>query len=312
MQSPVQSLHRVMARVESSAALDRVADELSKVGAPIRSRPRLHGVLTGRWLGHTLHPALVLVPAGCWAGAAILDATGPGSLAARRLIGAGVVAAGPAIVTGTAEWIDTGGAERRVGVLHALSNDAAVTAMALSWFARRRGSNWLGLGLAGVGLAAVGLGGYLGGHLAYVRGVAVNTTAFQSGPDRWQRLVRFGELAEGSPTRVDVDALEYVAVRDGEGVRVLENRCTHRGGPLSQGDVVDGCIRCPWHGTQFRLADGEVQVGPGSVPQPAYETRVVDGWVEIRRDEPGALRSSPVGARRGLDDAETGAAQFSR
>jgi nitrite reductase/ring-hydroxylating ferredoxin subunit len=312
MQSPVKSLQRVMSRIESATALDRVAEVLEQAGAPIRSRQRLHSALTGRWLGHTLHPALVLVPAGCWAGAAILDASGPGSAAARRLVGAGVVAAGPAVLTGTAEWIDTGGAERRVGVAHALSNDVAVTAMTLSWLARRRGATWLCVGLAGVGLAAVGLGGYLGGHLAYVRGVAVNTTAFQSGPDRWQRIVRFDELTPGAATRVEVDSLEYVAVRRDDGVRVLENRCTHRGGPLNEGEVVDGCIECPWHGTRFRLDDGEVVVGPGAVPQPAYETRVVEGWVETRRQEFGALRVEPVGARRGLDDAEPGTAQLTR
>jgi nitrite reductase/ring-hydroxylating ferredoxin subunit len=149
------------------------------------------------------------------------------------------------------------------------------------------------------GLGAVGISGYLGGHLAYVRGVGVNTTAFQSGPDSWQRIADLGDLSTGSPTQIDLDGLALVAVRRGDSVAVLEDRCTHRGGPLSEGEVAGTCIRCPWHDSLFSLDDGSVERGPASIPQPSYRVRVVDGSVEIERDEPGGLRVNPVGARRG-------------
>jgi nitrite reductase/ring-hydroxylating ferredoxin subunit/uncharacterized membrane protein len=255
--------------------------------------------LTGRWLGHSVHPALVAVPIGCWTGTVILDAMAPGSSAARRLIGAGVLGALPAASTGMADWIDTAGAERRVGTAHALANDVAVTAFALSWFARRRGATWLGVTLSGIGLGAVAAAGHLGGHLAYARGVGVNTTAFQSGPTRWQAVIDFADLEPDVPAQVDVEGMELVAVRRDDAVHVLEDRCTHRGAPLSDGTIVDGCIECPWHASRFDLVDGSVRRGPASVPQPVYETRAVDGRVEIRRDELGSLRADPVGASRG-------------
>jgi nitrite reductase/ring-hydroxylating ferredoxin subunit/uncharacterized membrane protein len=295
--TPAQPLHHLLDRIESSTALDEVAERLGTLGAPIRSRRRLHGALTGRWAGHTMHPAVVLVPVGCWIGASVLDATGSGSVAARRLVGTGILGAGPAIVTGLAEWVDTDGAERRVGVAHAIVNNVALVAMVGSWLARRRGRTGVGVALSTVGVAAVGAGGYLGGHLAYVRGVAVNTTAFQSGPQEWERLVRVDDLTPGVPARVVLDGLAYAVVSSVDGVDVLEDRCSHRGGPLSEGQVVDGCIECPWHGSRFRLDTGEVALGPGAVPQPVYATRVVDGWVEICRDELGSLRADPVGAR---------------
>jgi nitrite reductase/ring-hydroxylating ferredoxin subunit/uncharacterized membrane protein len=294
--TPARPLHHLLDRIESSTALDEVAERLGTLGEPIRSRRRLHDALTGRWAGHTMHPAVVLVPVGCWIGATVLDVTGPGSIAARRLVGTGILGAGPSIATGLAEWIDTEGAERRVGVAHAIVNNVALAAMVLSWLARRRGATGRGVVLSAVGVTAVGIGGYLGGHLAYVRGVAVNTTAFQSGPRQWERLAPVEGLADGVPARLESGGLAYVAVRRGDRVDVLEDRCSHRGGPLSEGLVVDGCIECPWHGSRFRLDTGEVVRGPGAVPQPAYKTRIVDGWVEIRRDEPGSLRADPVGA----------------
>ena len=135
--------YRFVDRIERSEVLDRVADKLAAVVRPLAARPVVGDALTGRWLGHSVHPALVAVPIGCWTGAVILDAMAPGSSAARRLIGAGVLGALPAASTGMADWIDTAGAERRVGTAHALANDVAVTAFALSWFrvvAVRRGS----------------------------------------------------------------------------------------------------------------------------------------------------------------------------
>jgi nitrite reductase/ring-hydroxylating ferredoxin subunit/uncharacterized membrane protein len=289
-------IHRLVDRLERERSLDPIADKLAAIGRPLQQRPALNDALTGRWLGHSVHPALVLVPMGCWFGSAVLDASTPGSAAARRLTGVGVLAAAPAALTGAAEWLDTGGAERRVGTAHAIANDVAVTAFALSWLARRRGANGVGLGLSIVGMGAIAVSGYLGGHLAYVRGVAVNTTAFQSGPTDWQAVGRLDGMPDGVATRLDVEGPELVAVRDGDEVHVLEDRCTHRGGPLSEGEVIDGCVECPWHGSRFDLADGRVRRGPAAVAQPVYETRVVDGHVEVRRTELGDLRAHVVGA----------------
>ncbi len=175
-------LHRFVDRIERTELLDRVAEKLATVSQPLATRPFVRDALTGRWLGHSVHPALVAVPIGCWTGALILDATAPGSAAARRLVGVGVLSALPAASTGAADWLDTAGAERRVGTAHALANDVAVTAFALSWFARRRGATWLGVGLSGIGLGAVAVAGHLGGHLAYRAGLA--STPPRSSPDR--------------------------------------------------------------------------------------------------------------------------------
>ncbi|MBK7623834.1 MAG: Rieske (2Fe-2S) protein [Kineosporiaceae bacterium] len=51
-------------------------------------------------------------------------------------------------------------------------------------------------------------------------------------------------------------------------MHVLAHTCSHLGGPLSQGEVVDDCIVCPWHGSAFRLTDGSVRHGPATARSP--------------------------------------------
>jgi nitrite reductase/ring-hydroxylating ferredoxin subunit len=49
-----------------------------------------------------------------------------------------------------------------------------------------------------------------------------------------------------------------VAIRTNGAIRVLADRCSHMSGPLSDGELADGCLICPWHGTVFRVDDGSV------------------------------------------------------
>ena len=57
----------------------------------------------------------------------------------------------------------------------------------------------------------------------------------------------------------------------------LAERCSHQGGPLHEGELVDDRVRCPWHASEFVLADGSVAHGPASAPQPVYDARDDDG-----------------------------------
>jgi nitrite reductase/ring-hydroxylating ferredoxin subunit len=72
-------------------------------------------------------------------------------------------------------------------------------------------------------------------------------------------------------------------MRDRGELVALSDRCAHRGGPLHEGEVQDGCIVCPLHGSRFRLRDGSVELGPSAYPQPVWEIRARDGRVEVRR-----------------------------
>jgi len=83
--------------------------------------------------------------------------------------------------------------------------------------------------------------------------------------------------------RRSIDGVAVLVAREkGDTVHVLADGCSHLGGPLSEGTISDGCVRCPWHGSVFRLADGWNVRGPVTAPQPAFDARVTDGRVEVR------------------------------
>jgi uncharacterized membrane protein len=169
-----KQLHEVVSRIESAQQLDRPAKAAQSVARRALRSHKVDAVLRGEPIGHPLHPALVAVPMGSWLSASVLDLTGGNGQAAQRLVAFGCLAALPTAAAGAADWVRTTGPERRVGFLHAGINDLALGVYLLSWRSRVRGRRGTGalLSLAGGGLVAAG--GWLGGHLAYRRGVGVD------------------------------------------------------------------------------------------------------------------------------------------
>src|SRR5579875_2183847 len=283
-------LTTVAQRVEGAAFLDGPADLLARAWAPLARRSR--SLLSGSWLGHPLHPALVAGPLGFFSAATAMDALGQPE-AARKLVGAGLLASGPTALTGLSDWLDTSGAERRVGLAHLALNSLAVGLYAASYRRRRAGRQPSGMALAGAGAAVMGASAWLGGHLAYGLGVGVDTNAFSAGAVDWTEVE--GRPAEdGSPMPTSVGSTALVASRQGDRVCVLADRCSHRGGPLSEGTVRGGTITCPWHGSRFDLATGKVVSGPAVVAQPVYEAEEVAGRLRVRRNEQRTLRTNPA------------------
>lgn len=273
-------------------ALDAVGDaeELDVVVEPlgrfVRGLPlgRLRGVLHGRPLGHPLHPALVQLPVGAWLSAAVLDLVPGAEDAARRLVAVGVVAAAPAAWTGWVDWAEQREQQKRTGLLHAASMASAAALYGGSWAARSRGCGRLGRALGLMGLVAVGGGAAIGGHLAYRQAAGANKAepVVHLVEPGWHTVGRTEDFAVGRAERRTVGEVPVLVVReDGDVFRVLADRCSHFSGPLSQGEVADGCVTCPWHGSVFRLSDGWNVGGPATAPQPCFATRTVDGSLQV-------------------------------
>ena len=64
-------------------------------------------------------------------------------------------------------------------------------------------------------------------------------------------------LADGVPLRGHVDGEAVIVVRRGDDVYAIGATCSHYGGPLADGLVVDDTVRCPWHHACFSLRTGE-------------------------------------------------------
>jgi nitrite reductase/ring-hydroxylating ferredoxin subunit/uncharacterized membrane protein len=282
-------------RIERDERISTLAEKIKGSAQPLMGDGLVRDVLTGRWLGHPAHPAIVVAPLAGWFAGTLLDVVGGPSARgpAQRLIGAGTLAALPAAATGVAEWLTTSKAEERIGTVHAALADTTTVMFATSWIlrTRRRHRAAVAAGLAGAALA--GATAFMGGHLSYRRGVGVTTVAFQSGPDDWEPLELDGAPSRSHPVRGVADGLPYAVVAGPGAVpHVMESRCSHRGGPLHDGTVVDGCLECPWHGARFDLDTGEVRRGPASAAQPVYDVVDDDGRLSIRRSEHGSLRAN--------------------
>jgi nitrite reductase/ring-hydroxylating ferredoxin subunit/uncharacterized membrane protein len=296
-------LEKAVQRIEAAEQLDGIASLVSKAVRPVIRPGVIEDTFSGTDLAHPVHPMLVTVPIGAWALVPVLDAMGERT-AARRLTGGGCVAALPTAATGASDWLSTQGAERRVGIVHALLNYTALGVQLASWRARARGRQATGVALSLVGAGVLTASGWLGGHLTYAQGVGVDTTVFEKLPTEWTDVAAEADLPSdggdpnGNPeavTDVEVNGVPILLARRGGRIVAMADRCTHRGGPLHEGEIRDGCVVCPWHGSAFSLDDGEVTSGPATRPQPTLETRVSGGRIEVRRTEQRTLRTNPTG-----------------
>ena len=273
--------------VEKVGAIDKPAKWIGERVRGLTSPAKVKEALSGTWLGHPVHPMLTDIPIGTWTSAVLLDWLGgdDAERGADVLVLAGVAAAAPTIATGWNDWADAepaSDAVRRVGFVHAAFNAAGVALMASSLAARAAGDRGRGKLLALAGMGAVTGGGWLGGHLSYAKGVGVDVTLHEVYPDAWTPVLADAALGEAESRKVDVNGVEIMLARWQGEVHALSNTCVHRGGPLDEGELVDGCVVCPLHSSTFRLEDGSVERGPATFPQPTLEARVQDGSIEVR------------------------------
>jgi hypothetical protein len=211
-------------RLEQAEFLDRAARPLQAVSRRLLGSPPARRLLQGEWIGHAAHPLLTDLPLGAWMGTSILDLIGGrrSAPAADRLLAFGLLTALPTAVTGVAEWNQTDGAERRVGMVHAGANSAALGLYTASWLARRAGHRYTGMMLAMLGGGTASVAGYLGGHLTLVRKVATRHPAFDEPT---------GRTARGS---VDADAEADRVVYD-TARRLLRDRTSEY--PLTHAEI---------------------------------------------------------------------------
>lgn len=277
-------VHDAVATLEQAGALDAPAAAWGKTVRSALPAGDVKDALSGTWMGHALHPLLTVATVGLWTSALLLDATGDRE-GADRLVGAGILAALPTAMTGSSDWADTelgDPAARRVGIVHAALNSAALGLQVASYLARRRGNRAKGVALSALAGAGVAVSGHLGGHMSYVQGVGVDQTAFDAGPGEWTDAIAADALAPSVPTSVVVSDTPVLLIRHPDGIHAIHDRCSHRGCLLSEGSLDGEVVQCGCHGSRFRLADGGLERGPATTGQPAFEVRERGGRLEVR------------------------------
>lgn len=248
--------------------------------------------LNGVWLGHSLHAVLVDVVVGGATAGLLLDllrvvfGVEGLELATTWVIGLAALAGVGALVTGLTDYKDTApdSATRDVAGLHGLLNIVGLGGFAFSIIARLNGDHDAAFWGLLVGYAIISVGAFIGGHVVYKYGYAIDVNAFSRGKRarEFTPVVPLAELPEATPTKVTFGSTAVMLVRRGDVVRALKHTCSHAGGPLSEGTLGDGTIKCPWHGSVFRLDDGSVVHGPATSRQVSYRARINGDQVELQ------------------------------
>lgn len=108
------------------------------------------------------------------------------------------------------------------------------------------------------------------------------------------RIGSVNDVKEGNPLCVSANgkALSLFLV-DGK-YYLTDNACPHAGGPLCEGPVKNGVSTCPWHGSEFNVATGEVMSGPSKTGVKSYpvEVRGGDLYAEIGQKADNAVPKS--------------------
>ncbi len=232
-------------------------------------------------------------------------------------LGSAVIAAAPGLVDYLFAVPPKRSAHERA-TRHLLANVSALAFFAAARLGRRDGNvrpaSWrLGSGLAGASL--LGVGGWLGGTLVYRNQIGVDHRYADAG--KWQvdnvpanrRDYTWVDLGPADQLRPDqmklvrLGELRIVLARTDDGYVAFDDRCTHKGGPLSDGALACGTVQCPWHGSQFDVRSGGVKRGPAEQAIGTYEVVERDGKVFLRSGSRHVIESA---GSTGLDRQREG------
>jgi thiamine pyrophosphate-dependent acetolactate synthase large subunit-like protein/nitrite reductase/ring-hydroxylating ferredoxin subunit len=98
----------------------------------------------------------------------------------------------------------------------------------------------------------------------------------------WHRIDPVDVPEEGRVRSVIVDGRSVALARCGDRLGALENRCPHQGGPLGEGSIEKGWLRCPWHGYDYDPITGQPPEGFADAPAPyGVEVRADGVFVQL-------------------------------
>ena len=249
---------------------------------------------------HPIHPALIPFPFAFLEGAVLFDigalilsqpawATTAGHLTVAG-VGSGLVAAIPGVI----DYIYTvppGSSGKQRATKHGAGNVLVLTLFTIAWFLRPVDAPptvaTLLLELAGGALLLYT--GYLGGVLITRNMVSVdhryadagkwNEATFDGKPGESLEVAAVDELKESQMKLLRVNGRRIVLARTADGYAAFDDSCTHRGGSLAGGVLIEGIVQCLWHGSQFDVSTGKVNCGPAKKGIKTYRVEEKRGKV---------------------------------
>ena len=121
-------------------------------------------------------------------------------------------------------------------------------------------------------------------------------SASPKGPDL-SAGIPSGQLGEGRSIAGHVGDDAVLVARSGGRCYAIGATCSHYGGPLAEGLIVNGEVRCPWHHAAFRLDGGEMARPPALDDLPCWRVEETGGRVRVlEKIERGAVHAASRGA----------------
>jgi uncharacterized membrane protein/nitrite reductase/ring-hydroxylating ferredoxin subunit len=231
--------------------------------------------------GHPLHPILVSLPIGFFAGTFFsdlaLEITGRAFFGqmAKYLEAGGIVFSAIAAIPGIIDYYFTVPPESSAmkrATMHGLLNFCMLSIFTVALLMRRSSgiSSMVILLLDGAGVIVLTIAGWLGGTLVHRNQVGIDHR--YAGAGKWKEetistegtieLKGLHELAADQMKLFHIHNKRIVIGRTASGFVAFDDRCTHRGASLADGVMICGTVQCPWHGSQFNVETGSVNAGP--------------------------------------------------
>jgi nitrite reductase/ring-hydroxylating ferredoxin subunit len=101
----------------------------------------------------------------------------------------------------------------------------------------------------------------------------------------WFKVAEPGALADGRVTTAVAGHRTVALCRVGARYGALDNHCPHQGGPLGEGAIEKGWLRCPWHGYDYDPITGRPPAGFSDAPE-AFDVEVREDGIYVRVPQP--------------------------
>jgi nitrite reductase (NADH) small subunit len=95
------------------------------------------------------------------------------------------------------------------------------------------------------------------------------------------RVAGIDEVAPGGAKLVEAGGKKIALFNLDGTFCAIDDTCTHRGGPLSEGEIEGDEVTCPWHGAVYKIRTGEAVGGPAPTGVAHYPVRVNGQDVEV-------------------------------
>ena len=103
-------------------------------------------------------------------------------------------------------------------------------------------------------------------------------------PGTFEAVGNIGDFISGRGKMVTVSGRHVALFRLGDEFFALDNMCLHRGGPLCDGDIVDGVVTCPWHFWSYEIKTGTMVQDP-RVGVSKHDVRLDGDVISVRLTE---------------------------